>query len=166
MKKHTLLFLFTFTILLISCKGNNQKEQEELFCNPDFNVFFEEFANDSLYQRNHVTFPLKLHYVENEMNGTTNEVMEYVNERNFRHFLDMKKHIEKKTTKDDYKSYNNEITKTTERVADTMNCIYTLGVRNINYRFMYKDNCWHLFAIVDNHTYAPNPFNQSKINNY
>lgn len=131
-----------------------------LFCDADFDAFFKKFTTDSLYQANHVQFPLQLHCFEGTYGDSIYEVSEHVNKYNFSKMLRLP---EPNSTIEKSKYYRHISTFT-----DTVNCEYTseTETHNLYYQFVYKDNCWLLNGIYDDSIYKPDPFRLSKLQIY
>ena len=73
--------LLIFVIVLFGCKREKENQdinKHEIFCDSDFDVFFEKFKIDSLYQKEHIEFPLKLTYYEDTSGRDVYIVDEYV----------------------------------------------------------------------------------------
>ena len=54
--------LILLIIIVASCKSNQQSK----ICEADFDMFFKKFANDSVFQKRHVNFPLTSYYNESD----------------------------------------------------------------------------------------------------
>ncbi|KGO91560.1 hypothetical protein Q766_16960 [Flavobacterium subsaxonicum WB 4.1-42 = DSM 21790] len=148
--------------MLLGCNRNKGTKEEvkmpidEIVCEVNFDAFFKAFVKDSLYQREHIKFPLLLHYYENSADTL---ITEYVGRDNYQHFL--------KLPQTDFQSYakskinyKHEI----DRNKDTVTCIYKAieSEQTLNYKFSYYNNCWYL---VDIHDYSvqTTPFKHNMI---
>jgi hypothetical protein len=110
-------------------------------CDTDFDVFFEKFSLDSVFQKEHIKFPLKRSHLDNDYQDF---VSEDVTESEY-HFMDFASH--KNGMKQEYDKYTVEITEGKDTVAYFMK-----GYDNsimINITFSFFDGCWYLVEIED-----------------
>jgi hypothetical protein len=155
--KMLVCLLIVATSFLGCRKESNSIEsyKSEVFCEADFGKFFERFKKDSLYQTEHLTFPLTISYYETD-NSDTLAVTEYVSKENFRKFL--------KLDFMDLKIADDSVETEVVKDRDTMifrKIDYKKGV--VNYKFVYATNCWSLVNIHDYSLQQKDLFNNSKI---
>lgn len=113
-------------------------------CDKDFDVFFEKFSNDSVFQRKHVKFPLKSSHLDNDYHDMIREDITFVKYR----FMDFKGH------KDAMKQEYDKFTVETIKKKDTINYLLK-GDDNgiyIEVKFAFENDCWYLVAIEDSST--------------
>jgi len=117
-------------VALAACKTR----QSEQACDADFDTFFRKFGSDSIYQKQHIAFPL----------------LSQTQDEDFTHLVDG--HIEAKNyyfrdfTRDN-DSYQLEIVKKKDSAYYTQ-----MGVEGnsaTTYSFANKNNCWTLVAVRD-----------------
>jgi hypothetical protein len=142
--------LILVAMLIFSCKEQQKKHmrmpvrhsQEK--CDADFDVFFEKFKRDSVFQKKHVKFPLKNTFLNSE--GMYEVVREDITLEKY-HFLDFTKDKESEREPGGFKVY-------LKSEKDTMFYSYR-GVDNgINgdIKFVFINDCWCLVAIEDSST--------------
>jgi hypothetical protein len=156
MKKIFILLVITSTLLncnevkktkLIPQKNeikNSSSNQND--CLNDFNQFFEKFAKDSIFQKEHVRFPFKYYYHEDIMSD--NFSIEIIKSKNFYKYIDFT---------EDQKAMEYEYDKfTVEKIEAKGKVIYKrIGYDNginIEYTFNLIDGCWYLISITDTST--------------
>jgi hypothetical protein len=126
-------------ILLPSCVDNHEttiniKNQSE-----SFQIFYKRFTSDSIFQLSRVSFPLKGHYMDNDIAGTVEEDTYIWTKQNWRiiHHID-------KSKKDQYKI--------TENISDSLAIIKTEGIdENFIFEETYKkiNGKWFLITLTD-----------------
>ncbi|MBF4463665.1 DUF4348 domain-containing protein [Flavobacterium sp. LC2016-12] len=137
------LFLFAFIFFFINCKKDLKSKKESLL---DFNQFFEKFATDSIYQKEHIKFPLKCLFYDNA-NYEKLETELIASKSDFR-YIDFSK---------DSKAMNQETDKfTIEKEKIKQGLIYKRvgydnGIYQL-YEFKVIENCWYLIKITDEST--------------
>ncbi len=131
------------TFLLISCKNKTVAATDE--CYTDFEDFFEKFSTDSIYQKNHVKFPLKSTYLNS--GGDYELESKAIPEKDYL-FIDFEKHKAAKNNEfEAFKVF-------TEKKGDTMFYSYR-GIDNGihgDIKFVFENDCWQLVAIDDSST--------------
>lgn len=162
MKKYYSLIILL--IILTGCKKTvkeSTQPEHETFCDADFSTFYKKFSTDSLYQKEHIRFPLKAAYLEDTAGKEAYTVEEHIFERNMDKMLvlpsnkiSMKKHP--------------EFQESIAVVKDTVNYSFNLtgSSRAVTYTFMKEKDCWFLQRIYDDSLYQPDPFRQSKLNRF
>ncbi len=112
-------------------------------CDSDFDLFFEKFKNDTVFQKTHVKFPYMFYYSDEDLP------------------LDMKEEI---VWKDDYKAIafsapmktyphtKSPFTTNFVRNKDSISYIKqsTLNKTMIEYKFTTINGCWYMVEVVDN----------------
>ena len=144
-----LVVIFLIGILLFSCKevNNNLKQNQtpkrnvlnkSSISKENFDVFFDKFSNDSLFQHSRIKFPLR-----NEVYNSDNKEYEIskIDKEKWK-FFNIKglpaNYIIKLSNKGDYQHVFNV------QIIDT-------GV-NVDYIFMALDGKWMLINIIDSST--------------
>ncbi|WP_417352390.1 DUF4348 domain-containing protein [Flavobacterium alkalisoli] len=110
-------------------------------CDENFDAFFIRFQNDSVFQKNHVKFPLKNTFLDNDY---VNVIREDILRDKYR-FND----FENDKTAEDY-----TVNLKQEKNNDTVYYSYR-GIDNgifIDIKFLQINGCWYLVAIEDSST--------------
>tara|TARA_B100001105_G_C22284724_1_gene396855 strand:- start:430 stop:897 length:468 start_codon:yes stop_codon:yes gene_type:complete len=152
------LFLVCSLLLLFSCDKKQEKTIEmpapekhfkeaykEDPCDTDFDVFFKKFQSDSIFQRQHVKFPLKNTYLNSD--GDYEVLRKDITVLNYR-FLDFTKDEEAA------KAENGAFTINIEKEKDSV-FYQARGIDNgihEDIKFAFIDGCWYLVAIEDSST--------------
>ena len=152
------LILIYLGLLLFSCDKREDKTTEVLApekhfkdaynegrCDTDFDIFFKKFQSDSIFQRQHVKFPLKNTYLNSD--GDYEVLRKDITILNYR-FLDFTKDEEAA------KAENGAFTIHIEKQKDSV-FYRTRGIDNgihADIKFAFIDGCWHLVAIEDSST--------------
>lgn len=110
-------------------------------CDTDFDVFFKKFESDSVFQKEHIKFPLKNSYLDDNYE---NFIREDITEAKYR-FLDFAS--DKDAMKQEYDKYTVEVTKH-EDTVDYLLRGYDNGIM-INITFSFINGCWYLIEIED-----------------
>ena len=134
--------------LLFGCKDNesgSQGLQNELFCDADFDVFFEKFRSDSIFQKNHVRFPLQMTYPDPERD--LHIVREDIPEAEYS-FSEFKNDKEIGDTGNG--TYQIDIIKKKDSVYYQMNGIDN-GI-STKATFILINGCWNMVEIADTST--------------
>lgn len=154
--KNSILSL-SISILLISCVEPKEKpvieakstipvsktSNEE--CDTDFDAFFKKFQSDSIFQRQHVKFPLKNTYLNSD--GDYEVLRKDITILNYR-FLDFTKDEEAA------KAENGAFTINIEKEKDSV-FYQARGIDNgiqEDIKFAFIEGCWYLVAIEDSST--------------
>jgi hypothetical protein len=154
--KHLMILLTA--ILCFSC---NQKEEKPVLppaeqpakqaalnnkpCDADFDTFFKKFQTDSIFQREHIKFPLKNTYLNS---GGDYEVVRKDITILTHKFLDFA------TDKEAAAMENGAFTIAIEKQKDSV-FYQTRGIDNgihADIKFAFKYGCWYLVAIEDSST--------------
>jgi hypothetical protein len=150
--------LFALTLLLLNCKEEKKNEiipqkkelekniQIEEECLQDFEQFFEEFAKDSIFQKEHVKFPFKYYFHEDIMSDKFS--IEIVKSKIFYKFIDFTK--DQKAMESEYDRFTVEKNETKDTVI-YKRIGYDNGI-NIEYKFNLINGCWYLISITDTST--------------
>lgn len=174
-KSKTNVVILLFLILFFNCKDNKKevpsrridsipnaesikevlRENDSLAfdipenCDMTFEEFFENFAKDSLFQKNRVKYPIKLiiGYYDFDKRKDTASVEFILNKNKFNYidFTEDKDAIEK-----EYDKY----TVSVENLDSIVNYKlrgYDNGIR-VNYKFKLINGCWFLVEILDEST--------------
>lgn len=111
-------------------------------CEPDFDTFFQKFSADSIFQKQHVDFPVIEYYSDEDF---PLDIMERsIDEENYE-FIDLSK--DKAADKQEKDLYKVETEKQNDSVFYRQR-----GINNyidITYKFARKDQCWWLVEIRD-----------------
>lgn len=113
----------------------------------DFNTFFTEFAKDSIFQKDHIKFPLRSSYLDYESHYNKS-IVELIKDKGSYRYIDFS---------DDENAMQYETGKfTTQTVKSRTKATYRLlgydnGIR-VTYEFEFIDNCWNMVAIIDEST--------------
>lgn len=119
------------------------REQREI-CDANFDVFFGKFKNDSVFQRNHIKFPLKDSHLDDDYDKVLISQMTYSNYT----FIDFNSH--KNAMKQEYDKFTVEIKKEGDNVSYLMRS-YDNGI-STDIKFNFIDGCWFLTEIKDTST--------------
>lgn len=162
MKKY--LSLFAVLLFMIACKKDkreNMRPQNEIFCDTDFDVFYKKFRSDSLYQKEHIKFPLTAGYYEETKDQEVYKVEEYISEANMDRMLTLPS---KEISMTDKLEFGESIS----HVKDTINYSFTRKgtSRIVSYSFVLENDCWFLLKIFDDSLYQPDPFRGSKLKQF
>ena len=152
------LVILLAAILSVSC---NQKEEKPVLppaeqpakqaaltdkpCDADFDTFFKKFRSDSIFQREHIKFPLKNTYLNSD--GNYEVVRKDITILTHK-FLDFA------TDKEAAAMVNGAFTISIEKQKDSV-FYQTRGKDNGIYadiKFAFIDGCWYLVAIEDSST--------------
>lgn len=137
---------FSILLLLISCnmKNNGTINQK---CVNDFNVFFERFSSDSVFQKRHVKYPFKESYA----NGLENTKIDtfIANNPSEYSYIDFTK--DKDAMNNKFGKYSVEIQKINNDSIHYWNIGYDNGINTL-YKFKLIGDCWYLLEIVDRST--------------
>lgn len=117
-------------------------------CGLSFDVFFEEFARDSVFQKSRVKFPLEYfsHYYDFNLRKDTIKA-EPISFENY-YYYDFTK--DREAIDQDFDKYTVHMEKSDVEVLYKF-VGYDNGIM-VNYRFKKKDNCWLLVEIIDKST--------------
>lgn len=115
-------------------------------CESDFDLFFKEFAKDSIFQKNHINFPLSITYYADESHEEL--IVETIETKSDFKYIDFT---------DDVNAMQTETDKfTTEKVKAKTTATYKrLGYDNgimISYKFEMINGCWTMVGILDEST--------------
>ena len=158
-----IMLLFIILFCSISCINKKEEEkfskkneaiQEKIVfeksnqkdCNQDFEMFFEKFSRDSLFQKDRVKYPINYSFYEDVMSEeTTIEIIRKPSEFDYINF------------KDDLEAKNKEYDRFSvvkEKKSDLF--LYKrIGIDNgirETYSFMKIRGCWFLVSILDEST--------------
>lgn len=153
-------FLIPLLLLIIACKKESIQQKHEIFCYADFNTFYDKFVRDSLYQAQHINFPLDIIYMEESGIDSIRQIKEGIS----KYGLDKMLNVPDSLGISHKEAYFKSIVKKT----DTIYCIYSTATykRNIVYSFIKEKDCWFLQRIHDDSLYQPGPFRKSKLNQF
>ncbi|MFD2600685.1 MULTISPECIES: DUF4348 domain-containing protein [Flavobacterium] len=135
-------------MLLFSCKKEKismrmPESHKVEKCDTDFNVFFEKFSADSVFQKQHTKFPLKdVSWSESYPDPETD--VRYLESKDC-YYYDFRK------DKEAYKKETDAYNVVTEKRNDTI-CYKWDGVDNgisMEFKFVMIDNCWYMVEMVD-----------------
>lgn len=151
MRTITLIILF---FALISCQRkdstienlNVKQMNETVDCESDFDAFFKEFAKDSVFQKNHIQFPLSASYYGGE--SYEKLIIDTIKTKADYKYIDFT---------EDVTAMQNETGKyTTEKIKSKNGVGYRLlGYDNgimVSYKFEIMNGCWTLVEIIDEST--------------
>lgn len=136
MKKIVFIVVIMFAL---SCQKSTKNDDTKLInCPQDFETFFHQFSNDSIFQKNYIKFPLTVSYYNN-----TDLIKRKIKSTDdFISFLNNKKAINIKINKF-----------TTETFIAKKEYYYKrIGYVNgtyITYQFKKINDCWYLITIID-----------------
>lgn len=171
----TNVIIFFLLILFINCKDNKkdiplkridsidnvESTKEKLSkddslaldisenCNKTFEEFFENFAKDSLFQKNRVKYPIKLingYYDFDKRKDTTS--IELILNKNKFNYIDFTK--DKNAMDKEYDKYSVSIENLDSITNYKLNG-YDNGIR-VNFKFKLINGCWFLVEILDEST--------------
>ncbi len=153
MEKYFLLLIIT--VLFTACKNEKtiihiEKPKEVEVVEKDtswhneFIVFFDKFAIDSVYQKEHVQYPLKEMYHQLNSNGNDSVITLYTNKIEYE-YLDFTNDKTAKLRESD--AYTVEIEKNTDTIYYSLRGINN-GIYS-DFKFIYNENSWRLFEIED-----------------
>lgn len=134
---------FSSLIMLLffaSC-GNNPTSQKSII-KPDFNLFIDKFKNDSVFQKQHMNFPVMEYYSDEDF---PLDLMERnIDEENYSFIKFDTDSVAKKNKNEDYKVI----------IQSKKNTVFyhKMGVNNSineNYKFIYKNGSYYLVEIID-----------------
>lgn len=139
-------------MLLAGCAKEKQKltmrmpaSHVEEVCDTDFDLFFDKFSKDSLFQKRHIKFPLKSTYLD--MDGDLSVKREDIPEEKY----SFAKFINDKEIGDTGNgTYKIDITKEKDSVYYQMN-----GIDNgigTTVKFAFINGCWYMVTIEDTST--------------
>ncbi len=147
------------TALLFSCNGKEAKPAEGLEdrsaqatvltdekCDTDFDVFFKKFGSDSIFQKQHVKFPLKNTFLD--MEGDLDVIRKDIKENEYR-FSNFKKDNETGDAGGNG-SYKVNIKKEKDSVYYNLTGIDN-GIATV-VKFVFINGCWYMVAIEDSST--------------
>ena len=122
------------------------KQEVELYHNEAFETFLDQFGADSIFQKEHIKYPLVWKYLDSDIDGLNTSVdsvkkSEYL----YRDFTE-----DKTAMQQEYDQYTIEITKPSDTVFYTLKG-YDNGIF-MHYKFIFKDNKWLLVEINDKST--------------
>lgn len=154
--------LILVTLLFFSC--NNKKDElpkdisnHQIFCDENFDTFFKKFKTDSLYQKQHIEFPLKLSYFEDISGKEVYVVDEYTKSIDVNNMLVLPENKLRATVQSEFeenvRKFNDSVNYSFKRKNTS---------RTITYMFVKTNECWSLRRIFDDSLYQPDPFRQSK----
>lgn len=150
--------LFALISLFLNCKEEKKNEikpkkkgtekniQVEEECLQDFEQFFQQFAKDSIFQKEHVKFPFKYYFHEDIMSD--NFSTEIIKSNSFYKYIDFTK--DQKAMEYEYDRFTVEKIETKDTVI-YKRIGYDNGI-NIQYKFNLIDGCWYLISITDTST--------------
>jgi hypothetical protein len=153
-----IFLLFVFTLLFLNCKEAKKNEiipqkkevkkniQIKEECSQDFDQFFKKFAKDSVYQKEHIKFPLKYLFYDNYQYEILTTKL--INNKSAYKYVDFS---------EDFKAMQLEIEKfTVEKEKTKEGLIYKhVGYDNglyMSYEFKIIGKCWYLIKITDQST--------------
>lgn len=115
-------------------------------CGSDFDLFFKEFAEDSIFQKNHIKFPLRSAYYGGDAYDEL--IVERVSTKSDFKYIDFT---------EDATAMQKETGKyTTEKIKSKNAMVYKLlGYDNglsISYKFEIVEGCWTMVEILDEST--------------
>lgn len=115
-------------------------------CESDFDLFFKEFAKDSIFQKNHIKFPLRSAYYGGDAYDEL--IVEIVRTKSDFKYIDFT---------EDATAMQKETGKyTTEKIKSQHKVVYKLlGYDNgimVSYKFEILNGCWTMVEIVDEST--------------
>ncbi len=153
-------------VLFFSC--NNKKEElpgdianHQIFCDENFDVFFKKFKTDSLYQKQHIGFPLKLSYYEDTSGKEVYLVDEHIKSVDVKNMLILPENKLRANAQFEFEG-------NVRKFNDSVN--YSFKRKNISrtitYMFVKTNDCWSLRRIFDDSLYQPDPFRQSKLKQF
>lgn len=110
-------------------------------CDADFDIFFEKFSADSVFQRQHTKFPLK----DVTRSDTDLEMITTYAESKDCYYYDFRK--DREAYKRETDAYNVVVEKRNDTVFYKWN-----GVDNgihMEFKFIMIDGCWNMVEMVD-----------------
>lgn len=116
-------------------------------CGKSFEVFFEEFSKDSIFQKSRVQYPLRFVYAEGLED--TKWKTDYINKASEFYYIDFTE--DKSAMNKEYDKYTVEIEKIDGNNIYYKNLGYDNGIRMI-FKFKKVDDCWLLVEILDEST--------------
>jgi len=151
MRKRISIFIF-FSIYYCQRKesfdedSNIEHTIESTECESDFDLFFKEFTKDSIFQKNHIKFPLRASYYEDIASNVV--VVDTIKTKYDYKYIDF--------TKDTTAMQNETGKYTTEKSKSKNKVVYKLlGYDNgimVSYKFEIINSCWTMVEIVDEST--------------
>ncbi|TPD73668.1 DUF4348 domain-containing protein [Flavobacterium microcysteis] len=130
---------YLWLLILVCLTGCGNQNKAQVTCSEDFDLFFEKFTNDSLFQKKHVDFPIMEYYTDEDFPLDMMETMTDEDTFEIIHF--------DKNAKNGNKPYEINIDKKTDSVF-----CYKKGINNdinIKYTFVCKMDSWFLVEITD-----------------
>jgi len=150
MKKLILIFIL-FSIYSCERKestienSNVNQKIISTYCESDFDVFFKDFARDSVFQKKHIKFPLRCSYYEDI---SSNEFVVEIKTKDDFKYIDF--------TEDSTAMQNETGKYTTEKIKSKNKVAYKLlGYDNgimVSYKFEIINGCWTMIEILDEST--------------
>ena len=148
------IILVLVPFFIYSCQGKESKIESlnieqtvaSANCEPDFDVFFQEFSKDFIFQKNHIKFPLSVAYYADEYHEEL--IVETIETKSDFKYIDFT---------DDVNAMQTETDKfTTEKVKAKTRATYKrLGYDNgimVSYKFEIINGCWTMVEVIDEST--------------
>jgi hypothetical protein len=112
-------------------------------CDADFEVFFEKFKSDTIFQKQHVKFPYMFYYSDEDFPLDMMESMVWKSEYDV---------IDFSAPMYTYPHKDSPFTMDYMKGKDSVFCIKqsTLNKTTINYKFAAIKGCWYMVEVVDN----------------
>lgn len=151
MRKFILLFIL-FSVYSCQRKESTMESPtigqtiESADCESDFDLFFKEFAKDSIFQKNHIKFPLRSAYYGGDAYDEL--IVEIIKTKEDFKYIDFT---------EDATAMQNETGKyATEKIKSKNKVVYKLlGYDNgimVSYKFEIINGCWTMVEILDEST--------------
>ncbi|WP_294736683.1 hypothetical protein [uncultured Flavobacterium sp.] len=153
--KTPLLSILFITLAFTACKNKHEdtivhtekSKKIDTLWRGDFKVFFDKFATDTIFQKNHIQFPLKEVYTDFPNENTQNIVTRYKDKDKYK-YLYLTTDTPELNKKLEYE-YQKTTVKT-EKIADTIIHTKRSGAIMIKYKFTpNNNNSWNLIEARD-----------------